>query len=53
MRTTICVLLIVLDIVAVGVVAANAMDSVLISGSTTILPLAEAGAEAFNDEQSK
>lgn len=27
------------------------MDSVLISGSTTIFPLAKAGAEAFNSEQ--
>jgi phosphate transport system substrate-binding protein len=52
MRTTICVLLIALAIVAVGAVTVDAVDTVLISGSTTILPLAEAGAEAFNDEQS-
>jgi phosphate transport system substrate-binding protein len=52
MRMPICVLLIALAIAAVGAVTVNAMDSVLISGSTTIFPLVKAGAEAFNGEQS-
>jgi phosphate transport system substrate-binding protein len=52
MRKPICLLLIVLIIVAVGPVTATAKNPVLISGSTTVLPLAEAGAEAFNGEQS-
>jgi len=37
---------------AVGSIAACAKETVSISGSTTVLPLAEAGAEAFNDAQS-
>ncbi len=52
MRKPICVLLIALALAAVGAVAVNAMDSVLISGSTTIFPLVKAGAEAFNGGQS-
>jgi phosphate transport system substrate-binding protein len=52
MRMPICVLLIVLAIAAVGIVMADAMDFIRISGSTTVLPLAQAGAEAFNGEQS-
>jgi phosphate transport system substrate-binding protein len=52
MRKSISVLLFCLAIAPVGAVTVNAMDSILISGSTTILPLAEAGAEAFNSAQS-
>jgi len=52
MRKRICVLLIALVIVAVGLFTATAKDTVLILGSTTVLPLAKAGAEAFNGEQS-
>ncbi len=52
MRMPICVLLIALALAAVGAVTANAMDSVIISGSTTILPMVKAGADAFNGEQS-
>jgi len=51
MRKPICVLLIALLIGTVGPVTVTAKETVLISGSTTVLPLAEAGAEAFNDEQ--
>lgn len=48
MRKPICALLIALVIGAVGPVTATANDTVLVSGSTTVLPLAEAGAEFFN-----
>ena len=52
MRKPICVLLIALLIGTVGPVTVTAKETVLISGSTTVLPLAEAGAEAFNGGQS-
>jgi len=52
MRKPICVLLIALLIETVGPVTVTAKETVLISGSTTVLPLAEAGAEAFNGGQS-
>ena len=52
MRKPICVLIIALLIGTVGPVTVTAKETVLISGSTTVLPLAEAGAEAFNGGQS-
>ena len=52
MRKPICALLIALVIGAVGPVTATANDIILVSGSTTVLPLAEAGAEFFNGMQS-
>ena len=52
MRKPICVLIIALVIGAIGTVTATAKDTILISGSTTVLPLAKAGADAFNIEQS-
>ena len=52
MRMFVCILLIVPIITAVGAVTTNAMDQILVSGSTTVLPLAQAGAEVFNGEQS-
>ena len=48
MRKPICVLLIALLIGTVGPVPVTAKETVLILGSTTVLPLAESGAEAFN-----
>jgi len=52
LRKLISALLIALMVSAVGTIAVCAKETVSISGSTTVLPLAEAGAEAFNDAQS-
>lgn len=45
-------LLIALIVGAIGTSMVMAKETVRVSGSTTVLPLAEAGAEAFNGEQS-
>ncbi|MBN1235364.1 MAG: phosphate ABC transporter substrate-binding protein [Methanotrichaceae archaeon] len=45
-------LLIALIVGAVGTSMVMAKETVRVSGSTTVLPLAEGGAEAFNGEQS-
>jgi phosphate transport system substrate-binding protein len=52
MKKLISALLIALIVGAIGVSMANAKETVTVSGSTTVLPLAEAGAEAFNGAQS-
>lgn len=52
MKELISAVLIALIVGAIGVSMVNAKETVSISGSTTVLPLAEAGAEAFNDAQS-
>jgi phosphate transport system substrate-binding protein len=45
-------LIIALIVSAIGTTMVMAKETVRVSGSTTVLPLAEAGAEAFNGEQS-
>ena len=45
-------LIIALIVGAIGTSMVMAKETVRVSGSTTVLPLAEAGAEAFNGEQS-
>jgi phosphate transport system substrate-binding protein len=52
MKKLMSALLIALIIGAIGVSMVNAKETVIVSGSTTVLPLAEAGAEAFNGAQS-
>ncbi len=52
MRKILNALLIALLLGSIVSCMAMAKETVRISGSTTVLPLAEAGAEAFNDEQS-
>ena len=52
MKKLISALLIALIVGAIGVSMVNAKETVTVSGSTTVLPLAEAGAEAFNGAQS-
>lgn len=52
MRKLISALLTVLILAAVGSTMVMAKETVRVSGSTTVLPLAEGGAEAFNGEQS-
>src|SRR5512136_1668868 len=46
------VLIIALIVGAMGTSMVMAKETVRVSGSTTVLPLAEGGAEAFNGEQS-
>jgi phosphate transport system substrate-binding protein len=52
MKKLISAVLIALIVGAIGVSMVNAKETVSVSGSTTVLPLAEAGAEAFNGAQS-
>jgi phosphate transport system substrate-binding protein len=52
LRKLLSALLIALLLEAVGTSIAMAKETVRVSGSTTVLPLAQAGAEAFNAEQS-
>ena len=52
MRKLTSALLTVLILAAVGSTMVMAKETVRVSGSTTVLPLAEGGAEAFNGEQS-
>jgi phosphate transport system substrate-binding protein len=52
LRKLLYVLIIALIASAIGTCAVMAKETVRVSGSTTVLPLAEAGAEAFNGEQS-
>lgn len=47
MRKLFRALIIALIVVAVSTCMVNAKETVRVSGSTTVLPLAEAGAEAF------
>jgi phosphate transport system substrate-binding protein len=52
LRKILSALLIALLIGSIGSLMVMAKETVRVSGSTTVLPLAEAGAEAFNAEQS-
>lgn len=52
MRKLLSALIIALIVGAIGTSMVMAKETVRVSGSTTVLPLAEAGAEAFNGEQS-
>lgn len=52
LRKLLSALIIALMVSAVGTTMVMAKETVRVSGSTTVLPLAEAGAEAFNGEQS-
>jgi phosphate transport system substrate-binding protein len=52
LRKILSVLIIALIISALGTSVVMAKETVRVSGSTTVLPLAEGGAEAFNGEQS-
>jgi phosphate transport system substrate-binding protein len=52
LKKLISVLLIALIVGAVGCTIVTAKETVPVSGSTTVLPLAEGGAEIFNGEQS-
>ena len=52
MRKILSVLIIALIMGALGTSVVMAKETVRVSGSTTVLPLAEGGAEAFNGEQS-
>ncbi|MDD4652448.1 MAG: phosphate ABC transporter substrate-binding protein [Methanothrix sp.] len=52
MRKLLSVLIIALIMGAIGTSMVMAKETVSVSGSTTVLPLAEAGAEAFNGVQS-
>lgn len=52
LRKLICALLIALIVSVVGTTMVMAKETVRVSGSTTVLPLAEGGAEVFNAEQS-
>jgi phosphate transport system substrate-binding protein len=51
MRKLISVLLIALIVGSVGTTMVMAKETIRVSGSTTVLPLAEAEAEAFNGQQ--
>lgn len=52
MRKLFGALLIALIVCAIGTTMVVAMEDVRVAGSTTVLPLAEGGAEVFNAEQS-
>ncbi len=52
MRKLFGALLIAMIVCATGTTMVGAKDTVRIAGSTTVLPLAEGGAEVFNEEQS-
>lgn len=52
MRKLISAILIAMIVGAVGCTMVMAKETVRVSGSTTVLPLAEGGAEVFNGEQS-
>jgi phosphate transport system substrate-binding protein len=52
LRKLLSALIIALIVSAICTATVNAKETVSVSGSTTVLPLAESGAEAFNDEQS-
>jgi phosphate transport system substrate-binding protein len=52
MRKLFGALLMAMIVCAIGTTMVVAMEDVRVSGSTTVLPLAEVGAEAFNVEQS-
>ena len=52
MRKLISALLIALIVASVGSTMVMAKETVRVSGSTTVIPLAEGGAEAFNADQS-
>jgi len=52
LRKILSALLIALLIGSIGPSMAMAKETVRVSGSTTVLPLAQAGAEAFSAEQS-
>lgn len=51
MRKLLCALIIALIVGALGACSVVAKETVKVSGSTTVLPLAEGGAEAFNANQ--
>ena len=51
-RKLLSALIIALIVGAIGTSMVMAKETVRVSGSTTVLPLAEGGAEAFNGEQS-
>jgi phosphate transport system substrate-binding protein len=52
LKKLISAILIALMVGALGAITVCAKETVSISGSTTVLPLAESGAEAFNNAQS-
>jgi len=52
MRKLLSILIMALILGAAGTTMVSAKETVRVSGSTTVLPLAEGGAEAFNADQS-